>query len=183
MAKILAKFGQIDKVLEEKVRRKNIHNVLYLNLLDGIVRKAKSLCGRELCDLGHQRRVSCLCMLYKIYNNPDHALRDTLVPAQRSRFTRAASSMHGHQLVPVRCKTEQFKRCFVPRAIEEWNGLSVGVFKRFVLFLLLVATSLGFSLKKTYRAPTFLGFRFFLAVFRLLRQLALRMDTSLCCEL
>ena len=101
----------------------------HLNLLDGIVRRAERLCGRELCDLEHRRRVSCLCMLYKIYNNPDHALRDTLVPAQQSRFTRAASSVHGHQLVPVRCKTEQFKRCFIPRVIEEWNGLPIGVFE------------------------------------------------------
>ena len=102
---------------------------MHLGLLDGVVRRGERLCGRRLCDLEHRRHVSCLCMLYKIYNNPDNVLRDALVPAQPARVTRASSSAHAHQFKPVRCKTKQFKRCFIPRAIQEWNGLPGWVFE------------------------------------------------------
>ena len=44
---------------------------------------------------------------------------------------------------------------------------NVRMFYNFVLFLSLVGTPLGFSLLRTYRAPPFLGFAFFLVVFRL----------------
>merc|ERR1711905_100256 len=69
----------------------------HLGLLDRIVKKGERLCGRELCDLEHRRRVSSICMLYKINNNPNHALRDVLVPRQPAKVTRAASFAHGHQ--------------------------------------------------------------------------------------
>ena len=101
----------------------------HLLLLEGIVSRAERLCGRELCGLEQRRLVSCLCMLFKIYNNPEHALRDALVPKEYARQTRAATSAHEHQFEPVRCKTSQFGRCFIPRAIEEWNDLPPGVFE------------------------------------------------------
>ena len=101
----------------------------HLGLLDRIVRRGERLCGRELCNLEHRRRVSSICMLYKIFNNPNHALREVLVPWQQARITRAASFVHGHQLKPVRCRTEQFRRSFVPRVIDEWNGLPGWVFE------------------------------------------------------
>ena len=102
----------------------------HLGLLDRVVSRAQGLCGVVLCDLKHRRKVSCLCMLYKIYNNPDHALRDYLVPMRRTRVTRAASSAHEHQLDPSRCKTEQFKRCFIPSSVQAWNCLPREVFDR-----------------------------------------------------
>ena len=39
----------------------------HLGLLDSIVRSAERLCEDELCCLGH-RKVSALCLLYKIYH-------------------------------------------------------------------------------------------------------------------
>ena len=70
----------------------------YLKLLDGVVRRAEALCGAGLCNLGHRRQICCLCMMYKIYSNPSHALNDALVPKQYCRQTRGAASAHEHQL-------------------------------------------------------------------------------------
>ena len=52
----------------------------HLKLLDRVVRRAEALCRAGLCNLGHRRQVSCLCIMYKIYCNPNHALNDSLVP-------------------------------------------------------------------------------------------------------
>ena len=90
----------------------------HLKLLDGVVRRAEALCGASLCNLGHRRQVSCLCMMYKIYCNPNHALNEALVPVQYGRLTRCPTSAHEHQLERPRAKTEQFSCCFVQSTIR-----------------------------------------------------------------
>ena len=40
----------------------------HLGLLDSIVHSAERLCEDELCCLGHKRKGSALCLLYKIYH-------------------------------------------------------------------------------------------------------------------
>ena len=70
----------------------------YLKLIDGVVRRAEALCGESLCNLGHRMQVSCLCMMYKIYKNPDPALSNTLLPMEYDTLTRGAASAHEHYL-------------------------------------------------------------------------------------
>ena len=47
----------------------------HLCLLDGIVER---LCEGVLCCLGHIRKVSALCLLYKIYHRVDHPMNKYL---------------------------------------------------------------------------------------------------------
>ena len=105
----------------------------YFKLLDWVVRGAEVLCGVGLCNLVHRRQVSCLCMICKIYNNPNHALRDTLFHMQYDRLPRGVAHAHEHQLRPHEFKTEQFNCCFVPSMIRSWNTLSGDVFNRLSL--------------------------------------------------
>ena len=48
----------------------------HLDLLDGIVRNDERLCEGELCCLGHRRKVSALCLLYKMYHIANHPLHE-----------------------------------------------------------------------------------------------------------
>ena len=102
----------------------------HLTLLDRLVHSAERLCpGQSFDSLGLRRRVASLCMLYKVFNNPDHYLYSRLPPlAVRGRHTRAAVAAHDFELEVCRCRTVQFGRSFVPRVVREWNGLPEGVF-------------------------------------------------------
>ena len=76
--------------------------------------------------------------LYKIINRPDHPLYSYLhgrfVPL---RHTRYAVNLHSNALNPVKYRTVQFSRSFVPSVVGSWNlldedlfaGGSVGSFK------------------------------------------------------
>ena len=81
--------------------------------------------SKPLCDLGHRRNVSTVCMLYKIRSNPSHPLH-TSVPGQYvpARNTRLASSLHSHTLQVKKCLTSQFQRCLLPCAVRLWNSLA-----------------------------------------------------------
>ena len=46
--------------------------------LAGIVRSAERLYECEFCCLGHTRKVSVLCLLYKIYYRVDHFISEYL---------------------------------------------------------------------------------------------------------
>ena len=102
----------------------------HLRPLDRVVRGAVELSGGLLkCDLQHRRSVASLCMFYKIATNPSHPLHQSL-PGRFAplRRTRQAVSLHEQALAPVRCRTEQFSRSFVPRSVIAWNSLDASVF-------------------------------------------------------
>ena len=102
----------------------------HLSLLDRIVSGAASATvGGVQCDLEHRRFVASLCMLYKIFHNPLHPLNAELPDRWfAARLTRRAAVMHEYALTPVRCRTGQFMRSFVPRVVADWNGLDGSVF-------------------------------------------------------
>ena len=50
-----------------------------LSLLDRGVRSAEMLRGGEFCCLGHRRRVSALCLLYKINHRKDNPSHEYLI--------------------------------------------------------------------------------------------------------
>ena len=96
----------------------------HLKLLDKNLNGCKFLIPDLDTNLGHRRSVSSLCMLFKIYSNPEHPLHSELpnlfVPL---RLTRAAAGSHNHSFVRVRCNTVQFSRSFIPASTKSWNDL------------------------------------------------------------
>ena len=48
--------------------------------------------------------------------------------AERVRVTRAAAAAHNFELREVRCRTSQYRRCFVPRSVALLNSFPSAVF-------------------------------------------------------
>ena len=59
----------------------------HLGLLDMVVRSAERLCEGGLCCLWHRRKVSALCLLYKIYHRVDHPMSKYLMHFVAARNT------------------------------------------------------------------------------------------------
>ena len=81
------------------------------------------------CDIGHRQSVAVLCMLYKIRCNPMHPPNDALPePYVPLRITRSALVAHRYTYAPIRCRTSQYGRTFVPLSSSFWNDLADPVF-------------------------------------------------------
>ena len=77
-----------------------------------------------IIDLWHRRSVSSLCMLYKIFHNPEHPLHSELPNLfQPVRMTRNVANSHSLSFCPVRCNTVQYSRSFIPAFVKSWNDL------------------------------------------------------------
>ena len=80
-------------------------------------------------DLTHRRSVAVLCMLYKIRCNPMHPFHSALpVSYVLVRVTRGAVIAHRYTYAPLRCRTSQNRRTFIPWSVSLWNDLSDPVF-------------------------------------------------------
>ena len=77
----------------------------------------------ELCCLGHRRKVSILCSLYKIYHRVDLPLNDYLNRFVAARNTRTSTALDELALVIPRCRTDQVSRPLLPAAVRLWNLL------------------------------------------------------------
>ena len=97
----------------------------HLKLLDRVVRDAVFLAGGVLeCDLAHRRSVAVLCMLFKIKSNPMHPLTGALpLLYMTTCVTRGALVAHRHSFAPLRCRTSQYHRTFVPLSVSLWYDL------------------------------------------------------------
>ena len=97
----------------------------YLKLLDRIVSGSCFLAGGMLsCNLSHRRSVAMLCMLYKIRCNPMHPLCGALpVPYVPVRVTRGTLIAHRYTYAPLRCRTLQYRRTFIPLSVSLSNDL------------------------------------------------------------
>ena len=81
------------------------------------------------CDIAHRRSVAVLFMVYKIKCKPMHPLNDALpLPYVPVRVTRGALITHRYTYAPLRCRTSQHRRTFVPLSVSLWNDLSDPVF-------------------------------------------------------
>ena len=100
----------------------------HLGLLDSIFRSTERLCDSELCYLGHRRKVSVLCLLYKIYPRVDHSMNKYLKHFIAVRNTRASTAQQMVLVFPNCRITDQFSRSFLPAAVRLWNMLPSGVF-------------------------------------------------------
>jgi len=102
----------------------------HLALLDRVVNRCSRLMNDQVpCNLNHRRSVAGLCMLFKIHERVGHPLFAYL-PArfQRDRLTRRTESLHDYAFEPVRYRTNQYARSFIPSFVDRWNALSVSVF-------------------------------------------------------
>ena len=68
-------------------------------------------------------------MLYKIRCNPMHPLCSALpVPNVPVRVTSGALITHRYTFAPLRCRTTQYRRTFIPLSVSLWNDLVDPVF-------------------------------------------------------
>ena len=94
--------------------------------LDRKVKACKFLVPDLEVDLWHLRSISSLCMLYKIFHNPDHPLNSELPNLfQPARITRNALKSNSLAFSIQRNNTGQYSRCFIPAPTALWNKLPV----------------------------------------------------------
>ena len=95
----------------------------HLKLLDRAVSGARFLPGGVFeCDIAHRRSAAVLYMLYQIrckaINPLNGALPGQYVPV---RVTRSALVAHRYTYAPLRCRTLQCNRTFIPLSVSLWN--------------------------------------------------------------
>jgi len=102
----------------------------HLALLDRIVNRCARLMNDTVpCCLDDRRSVAGLCMLYKIRARVSHPLFKCLpVPLRRDRLTRRTEALHDYAFEPVRHRTNQYGRSFIPSFVSKWNSLDSSVF-------------------------------------------------------
>lgn len=96
----------------------------HLHLIDRVSHTASFLCGGNFkWNLAHRRKISSVCMLYKIQSNPHHSLYNSLPDRfVARRNTRQALARHPLCFQSIRCRTSQFQRCFLPSVVHLWNS-------------------------------------------------------------
>ena len=83
-----------------------------------------------LGTLALRRDVSSLCVLYPIYHGESSGQLFDLLPAAEffNRTICHKLKYHPHRLYTWQFTTVRFRRNFLPRATELWNGLPAAVF-------------------------------------------------------
>ena len=68
-------------------------------------------------------------MLYKVRERVSHPLFACLPdPYRRERLTRCTKALNEFAFEPVRFRTNQFSRSFMPAFVDKWNSLGDSVF-------------------------------------------------------
>ena len=98
----------------------------HLKLLDRAISGARFLTrGVFECDIPHRRSVAVLCMLYKIRCDPMHPLNGALPePYVPALVTCGSLAAHRYTYAPLRCRTLQYSRTFIPFSVSLWNDLA-----------------------------------------------------------
>ena len=102
----------------------------HLALLDRIVNRCSYLMNDVVpCNLNNRRLVAGLCMLYKDRERVSHPLFACLPdPYRRERLTRGAEALNQFAFEPVRYRTNQYSRSFIPAFVDKCNSLGNSVF-------------------------------------------------------
>ena len=102
----------------------------HLKLLDRVVSGARFITvGVFECDIAHLRSVAVLFMLYKIGCNLMHPINGALLgPYVLERVMRGAQVEHLYTYTPLRCRTSQYRRTFIPLSVSLWNDRADPVF-------------------------------------------------------
>ena len=103
--------------------------------LDSIVRSAERLCEGEICCSEYRRKVSALCLLYKINHRENHPLNGYLNHFVAARNTKTSTALGVLALVIPRYRTDKFSRSFLPAALRLWNLLQSGMLRAGILSL------------------------------------------------
>ena len=77
----------------------------HVGLLESIVTSAEMLWEAELYCFGHRRKVSALCLLYKIYHRVAHSMNEYLSHFVAVRNARASAALGELAVVIPRCRT------------------------------------------------------------------------------
>ena len=99
----------------------------HFDLLHNAACSAERLCEGEICCLEHRRKVSVLCLLYKIYNIVDHPMNEYLNHFAAAT-TRALATLWELAIVILCFRTDQFSRSFLLPAARLWNLQPSGLF-------------------------------------------------------
>ena len=102
----------------------------HLALLDRIVNRCSYLMSDLVaCNLNNHGSVAGLCMLFKVRERLSHPLFACLpTPYRRERLTRRAEALNEFAFEPVRYRTNQYSRSFIPAFVDRWNNLNSPVF-------------------------------------------------------
>ena len=100
----------------------------HLGLLDSIFRSAEKLCEGKLCCLGHERKVSAFCLLYKIYDRVGHPMTEYLNHFFATLNTGASAAPWELALMIPRCRTDKFSLLLLPAAVHLSNLMPPFVF-------------------------------------------------------
>ena len=92
-----------------------------------LLQRGKVVWG-ELCCLGHRRKGSAFCLIYKIYHRLNHPMSEYLRNLVAACNTRAAATLDEFALRIQRCRTDQFSLSFLSTVVRLWNVLPSGVF-------------------------------------------------------
>ena len=93
----------------------------HLVLLDRIVNRCSYLMNDIVpCKLSNRRSVAGLCMLYKVRERVSHPIFACLPdPYRRERLTRRAEALTEFVFEPVRYRTNQYSRSFIPAFVDK----------------------------------------------------------------
>ena len=96
----------------------------HLKLLDRNLSAIKFLNPDISVNLWHRRSVGSLSLLFKIFKNSRHPLHASLPETyQPVRVTRHAINANSLTFSPIRCRTLQYSRSFIPATVKLWNEL------------------------------------------------------------
>ena len=102
----------------------------HLALLNRVVNRCSHLMNNVIpCYLDNRRLIAGLCMLYKVRERVCHPLFTCLpAPYRRERLTRRADALNAFAFEPIRYRTNQYSRSFIPAFVDKWNSLDDSVF-------------------------------------------------------
>ena len=83
-----------------------------------IVSSVEKSCEGERCCSGHRRKVSALCLLYKIYHRVHYPMNEYLTHFVAARNIRAPAALDELALVIPRCRSGKFSQSFLPAAFH-----------------------------------------------------------------
>ena len=96
----------------------------HLKMLDRALSSLKFSLPDLSFNLDKRRKVGCLTLLFKIWNNPAQPLYSKLPGTYlQKRTTRYALSLNGRAFSAIYFKSEQFWCCFLPLACKIWSEL------------------------------------------------------------
>ena len=96
----------------------------HFKLLDRNLQACKFLIPNLTISLQHRRFINSLCMLYKIFHNPSHPLHSELPNLFcPRRVTTGPLTINSLSFSPLRFRTSQYSRCFIPATTKLWSEL------------------------------------------------------------